>query len=104
MALEYREVMGRACLVLWLALFSLQTSDLIAAVAPDGCVEQSESSSDPCQEGCPRCVCCARLPPCVAQASADLDSEPAVPVVAPRSIELPPAAEPHGILHVPRPR
>lgn len=51
---------------LWLAAFAVQTTDLIAAVAPDSCTEEAGGApNDTCPEDCPSCVCCARVPVCV---------------------------------------
>jgi hypothetical protein len=50
-------------LALWLALFSVQSADIVALVAPDDCfdVGQSDDRQDPCPDFCPRCVCCVRI-------------------------------------------
>jgi hypothetical protein len=96
---------GRLFLVLWLALFAVQTSDLVAAVAPDGCLAATgDPAGDSCPDGCARCICCARVSlfvPHVVPAGftgtfADI---PAHPIVGFAS-----SAEPHGILHVPKTR
>ena len=39
--------MKRVLLVLWLVLFAVQASEVLAAVAPDQCVEDAGRSSDP---------------------------------------------------------
>jgi len=59
----------RLFLALWLALFAVQVTDLVAAVAPDACVEDtSESATDSCPPHCARCVCCSRASVFVPQA------------------------------------
>ena len=58
----------RLFLALWLAVFAVQTTDLWAVVAPDGCTESTDASApDDCRDGCLRCVCCARVPVFVTQ-------------------------------------
>ena len=95
--------MGRLFLALWLALFAVQTCDLIAAIAPDGCVEDSGKANDQCPESCARCVCCARvsafIPP---MPSLDPDAEAARPV-AQRPHDPSTIPSPRTIFHVPKP-
>jgi hypothetical protein len=51
----------RLFLALWLVLFAVQATGLVAAVAPDACVEDTgESATDSCPPHCARCVCCSR--------------------------------------------
>ena len=92
----------RLFLTLWLVLFSVQASDLLAAVAPDGCTEEATGSADACADACLRCICCAR--PSVFIAQADLANAPttAVRVIAPSRIDSFTDAIPRGILHVPK--
>ncbi len=95
----------RLFLVVWLALFAVQTSDLVAAVAPDGCTEYStRSGSDPCPDGCARCVCCARVAVFVPQGMDAVASGPRSDIPVPPSIDRISSAEPRGILHVPKTR
>lgn len=92
----------RFLLVLWLAAFAVQTSEVLAAVAPDQCVEDTGSASDPCPEQCARCVCCARVPSSIAPVLTIAAIEMPADVV-PRAPERQlPSAEPHRILHVPK--
>ena len=92
----------RLLLTVWLAAFVVQSTDLLASIIPDDCVEDSRGSSDPCSDSCARCVCCARLPIFVPQvaASAPLNvlgiADPLPPIHRVTS----PA--PRGILHVPK--
>jgi hypothetical protein len=94
----------RVFLALWLALFVVQTTDLLAAVIPDSCTEETRGTPrDPCDDGCPRCVCCARvtpliptLPPMWAAAVAHFEL---VPPLDPATTPSPP-----GIFHVPKTR
>jgi hypothetical protein len=63
----------RLFLAVWVVLFSVQATDLVAAVAPDSCTEAtSGSAGDACGDACPRCVCCARVAPVVPQAVATM--------------------------------
>ena len=95
--------MLRVFLTLWLAAFAVQTTDLLATVIPDSCVEDTRgSAADPCPENCARCVCCARLPVFVphvlAPTAADVlgVDDPLPP------IERTTNPAPRGILHVPK--
>ena len=94
----------RLFLALWLAAFAVQTTDLVAAVVPDECTEDTRGSAgDPCSDDCARCVCCARLPVFVPQVVGStplgvLDTADPLPPVAPSTSPLP-----RGILHVPKP-
>jgi hypothetical protein len=92
--------MGRVFLAVWLALFAVQASDLVAAVAPDGCVE--ESSADPCPERCARCVCCTRVPLCVPLIALVISAEAMTEIATVPPREFVSSADPHGILHVPK--
>ena len=93
----------RVFLVLWLAVFSVQTSGIVAAVAADDCVDfAADERTDTCPDICLRCVCCARMtvvPSLLAEpcASAVVTATPSAPV-APRLT----TAHPPGILHVPK--
>ncbi len=94
----------RFFLACWLAVFALQSADVFALVAPDGCFEVSESneSDDGCpDQGCTRCLCGARIPaPVTTTMTTSLEPPPAF---APPAF-LPPAtsASPRRILHVPK--
>jgi hypothetical protein len=95
---------ARLFLALWLALFAVQTTDLLAVVAPDTCTEETRgTASDPCKDGCPRCLCCARaatfipaFPRLLAAAVAHFE---AVPPLDPTT-----TPSPRGIFHVPKAR
>jgi hypothetical protein len=94
----------RVCIVLWLAVFTIQSADLLTIVAPDSCTEEVQgSAADPCSDGCARCVCCARVPvfipravPLVAEGEV-ARPEPVLPGDAPTD------PTPRGIFHVPKP-
>ena len=95
---------ARLLLAVWLAAFAVQTTDLVALVAPDECTEKVEgTATDPCADGaCTRCVCCARVPAFVPQGLLG----PVVQRIT-RVSQLPPlepftAASPQGIFHVPK--
>jgi hypothetical protein len=95
----------RLFLAIWLAAFAVQSSELLAALVPDECVEEARgSAADPCPENCARCVCCARIPVFVPQVAAPAPTEAVADVDL-----LPPgdpstSALPRGILHVPKTR
>jgi hypothetical protein len=95
--------MGRLFLALWLALFAVQTCDLIAAIAPDGCVEESGAPNDRCPDSCARCVCCARAAAFIPQGPAH---SPGAEIA--RAVVQPPLApsttpSPRAVFHVPKP-
>lgn len=99
----YRRAVVRLFLAVWLAAFAVQSTDLLASVLPDDCVEDTRGSgTDPCSENCARCVCCTRLPVFVPQVLVSparevlVDAE-AIPLIAPAT-----TAHPRGVLHVPK--
>lgn len=96
----------RLFLAVWLALFALQSADVFALVAPDGCFEATEGGTDPdgCpDQSCPRCLCNARVP-APATLAVTFAVEPPV-AMAPTAIISPStSASPRGILHVPKAR
>ena len=92
----------RLFLTLWLVAFSVQASDLVAAVAPDGCTEEAAGSTDACADACLRCICCARPSLFVAQAAQADAPATAVRVTPPSRIDSFTDAVPRGILHVPK--
>ena len=93
----------RLCLALWLAVFTIQSSDLLMIVAPDSCTEATSGSpTDPCDDACPRCVCCARVPvfiPAVVPVAVAVNGTDAAafPPIEPSS-----TPSPHRIYHVPK--
>lgn len=94
----------RILLACWLAVFALQSADVFALVAPDGCFEASETeqSDDGCPEqGCTRCLCGARIPaPVTTTMTMSLEAPPAC---APPAFLAPAtSAAPSRILHVPK--
>ena len=93
----------RLFLALWLAVFAVQTTDLWAIVAPDGCTESTDASApDDCRDGCLRCVCCARVPVFVAQTPVPAASPGFV--IADAIVRELPIADPASrtIYHVPK--
>ena len=93
----------RFFLTLWLAAFAIQSADLLAAVAPDECVEDTRgSSADPCDENCARCVCCARVPVFVPQTLTPATATTLAIAVTFQPIDPSTSPEPRGILHVPK--
>jgi len=93
----------RLFLALWLAVFALQTTDLLTVVAPDGCIESTGASTpDDCRDGCLRCVCCARVPVFVSQSWVPAAS-PGFVLAASSARERPLADPgPRAIYHVPK--
>jgi hypothetical protein len=95
----------RLLLALWLALFTVQSSGLVAAVSPDECVESSAGAADDvCPDDCARCVCCARVPLFVPHVLAPPAREQATPLPRVGVTDCPASAEPSGIFHVPKTR
>jgi hypothetical protein len=93
----------RLFLVLWLAVFAVQATELLTVVAPDGCTENaSTSAGDACRDGCLRCICCARVPVFVTQGSTSA-AAPGIAVteaiVRARAVADP---TPRAIYHVPK--
>jgi hypothetical protein len=93
----------RLFLAVWLAAFAVQSTDLLATVVPDDCVEDTRGSAgDPCPENCARCVCCARLTVFVRQALTSTPADTVVDVAPVPLIDRYTSAAPRGILHVPK--
>jgi hypothetical protein len=93
----------RLFLALWLAVFAVQSTELLTVVAPDECTENSSTSAgDACRDGCLRCICCARVPVFVTQVSTG-SAAPAVAVteaiMRARAVADP---TPRAIYHVPK--
>ena len=99
----YRGAVVRLFLAVWLAAFAVQSTNLLASVIPDDCVEDtSDSAADPCSDNCARCICCARIPVFVPYVLAATPAE--LPVIAAPHPPLTPSttASPRGVLHVPK--
>ena len=95
--------MGRLFLAAWLALFAIQSSDLLAAVAPDDCVEETRrSAGDPCSDNCARCVCCARIPVFVPQPLVPTPTDDVTVADPPPPLDSSTTAAPRGVFHVPK--
>lgn len=93
----------RLFLAVWLAAFAVQSTNLIASVIPDGCVEDTRSSAtDPCPDNCARCVCCARLAVFVRHVLASTPTDTVVGAIAFPLVDPYTNAVPRGILHVPK--
>ena len=92
----------RLFLALWLAVFAVQTTELLTVVAPDSCTESSGSATDACRDGCLRCVCCARVSVFLTQGHAP-GAAPGL-AVTPASTRVRPVADPgrRAIFHVPK--
>jgi hypothetical protein len=90
-------------LAVWLAAFTVQTTDALTWLARDTCTEETRgSAADPCDDGCPRCVCCARVPvfiPAVVPVAVAVNGTEtaAFPPIEPSS-----TPSPHRIYHVPK--
>jgi hypothetical protein len=89
--------------VVWLAAFAVQSADVLALVADDACAaDVSGTESDPCPDGCSRCLCCARVPVFVPQIAPGSVVQQAarlspIPFVGPTT-----TPSPHGVYHVPK--
>ena len=95
--------MVRLFLAVWLVAFVVQSTDLLASIIPDDCVEDTRGSAgDPCPENCARCICCARLPVFVPQVSASVLSESVDLTDLLPLIDRVTGPAPRGILHVPK--
>ena len=92
----------RLFLVIWLAAFAVQSTELLAGVVPDDCVEETRGAADSCPQNCARCVCCARLPMFVAPVltQASLDTPASAAILPPTDFST--SAFPRGVLHVPK--
>jgi hypothetical protein len=93
---------ARVFLAVWLAAFTLQTTEVLAVIAADTCAEDVLGSvADPCPEGCPRCVCCARISASVPQVMRafveHVKPTRPVPPLAPST-----TPRPHKVFHVPK--
>ena len=99
----YRPYVARLLLAVWLSAFMVQTTDLLTLVAPDECAGETRgSATDPCRDGCPRCLCCARVPVFVPQVATIVVGHQII-----RDGVLPPGdpsttPSPHGVYHVPK--
>lgn len=100
----YRGAVARLFLSVWLAAFAVQTSDFLTLVAPDACTEDIRgSAADPCQDdGCPRCVCGARVPAFAMQVAADVVPKETTLVRAQAPLDPATTPSPHGVFHVPK--
>ena len=93
----------RLFLAVWLAAFAVQSTNLIASVLPDDCVEDTRgSATDPCPDTCARCVCCARATVFIRQALASTPADCVADVAPLPLIDRYTSAAPRGILHVPK--
>jgi hypothetical protein len=93
----------RLFLTVWLAAFAIQSTDLLATVVPDSCVEDAPgSASDQCPQNCARCVCCARLSVGILQALSGDPIDCAGELVALTPIPPLTDAIPRGIFHIPK--
>lgn len=93
----------RLFLALWLAAFSVQSADLLAAIVPDDCVEETRGSAgDPCSDDCARCVCCARVPLFVPHVLAPAPADPLAVADSRQPLDPATSPQPRGILHVPK--
>ena len=93
----------RLFLAVWLAAFVVQTTDLLASIIPDDCVEDTRgSAADPCSDNCARCVCCARPPVFVPHILATPPSDVLAADDPLSPIDRVTSPAPRGILHVPK--
>jgi hypothetical protein len=93
----------RLFLALWLVVFAVQVTDLIAAVAPDACVSEAGSSAtDSCPQNCARCVCCSRVSVFVPQVIVSASAHVATLLVPVSPSDSPISTVARRILHVPK--
>lgn len=94
----------RTLLACWLVLFAVQSTDVLALVAPDGCFEAAEGGDgdDGCpDQGCTRCLCSARVPAPLTTTITMAFGPPGA--MAPPAFLAPATdAAPRRILHVPK--
>jgi hypothetical protein len=99
---------ARLFLAIWLAAFVVQTTELLAFVAPDDCTASAEesstgeSSADPCPDACLRCVCCARVPAFFPQVALAGPDQPTARPSAFSPLDPTTTPSPHRIYHVPK--
>ena len=99
------DAVARLFLAVWIVLFSVQASELLAAVVPDDCVEDVRGTDeDPCPDNCARCVCCAGLPVSVTPPPGRVPAEAMVATATGLPGDFFVSHDPHGILHVPKTR
>jgi hypothetical protein len=90
-------------LAVWLAAIAVQTSDVLAVIVPDTCTEDvRDSADDPCPDGCPRCLCCARIPAFIPQMANDALVHRVTFAKPLPPLDPPTDPSPHGIYHVPK--
>ena len=92
----------RLFLALWLAVFAVQTTELLTVVAPDGCTESSGGAADACRDGCLRCVCCARVSVFVTQSPAPPTSPGLAVTLASTRVRSVADPGPRAVFHVPK--
>jgi hypothetical protein len=95
---------GRWFLAVWLVALSIESTDLLALMAPDECLELAGDSSatDPCPDVCFRCFCCART---TVMPSLTPKAAPAPALVTPslrKAGDAERVAHPLDIFHVPK--
>lgn len=94
----------RLLLATWLAVFALQSADVVALVLPDGCFELAEGGDDDdgCpDQGCARCLCGARIPAPVVT-TVTFAIEPPAAAAPPAFLEPSTSVSPRGVFHVPK--
>jgi hypothetical protein len=90
-------------LALWLVLFSVQATDLVAAVVPDACVEETQgTSADPCKDACPRCLCCTRAALFISHLLTPLKTDTFTRIAPPEFTVSRSSGAPHDVFHVPK--
>jgi hypothetical protein len=96
-------IVGRLVLAVWIAAFCVQTTDMLALVASDDCTEDVRgTAADPCPEGCPQCLCCARGPVFVPELATAESVTQVAPIVVSSPVQL--LSDPNllGVYHVPK--
>jgi hypothetical protein len=93
----------RLFLLAWLTAFAVQTTDLLTLVVPDSCTEDvSGSAGDPCPDACPRCLCCARVPASMPQATVAVIAQQVALSAQRPPLDPSTTPSPYGIYHVPK--
>jgi hypothetical protein len=89
-----------------IVLCTIQSTQILALVLPDGCAEEASKNGfggqDECQTGCARCLCCGRrsLPePASSLAAPDSQRERPHP---PADLSRPNTPAIHDVFHVPK--
>ena len=102
----YRSPVRRTLVLLIVVLCAVQSTQLIAFIAPDDCLELSsggnQGEDDDCPTQCARCLCCARRPLPVPEASVHAPDAQMAPSTVPVDLLVQSSGSPQDVFHVPR--